>query len=377
MSDASDFAARYESAVSSYVSSGDESALQAAYELGREALASGLGPLVLFSIHRDVLMAPWAAGVDPSQLMPSATTFFTETLAPFQMAFTGIDETRAPVADLRSLITRQASELGRLDELLDDEARATEAVGEARALLARHLRDLNGLGAQLDQVERTADARRRQIADIVSVQEQERRRLAGEIHDDALQAMSAVVMRLGMVSRRISDPGERAVIEQLEATAREAIRRLRRLLAGLQPPELERFGLTAAVGSALERLDQDFAIRCSFSSDLAEEPGPDSATVAFRIIQEALANARKHAQAERIDVALETSDGGVRARVVDDGVGFDPDAATSAPGTGHLGLAAMRERATLSGGQLTISSRPGETTVEFWLPNSDRAQAPL
>ena len=189
------------------------------------------------------------------------------------MVFTTGDETRAPVTELRSLIGRLAGELGRLDESLDDDVRATTAVREARTLLAPHLRELDSLRAQLDQVERTADARRRQIADIVSIQEQERHRLAGEIHDDALQAMSAVVMRLGMVSRRISDPGERVVIEQLEATAREAIRRLRRLLAGLQPPELERFGLTAAVGSALERLERDFAIRCSFSSGLDRGAG--------------------------------------------------------------------------------------------------------
>lgn len=373
MSDVSDFAAKYESAVRSYLASGDEGLLQAAYEPGREALDSGLGPLVLFAIHRDLLTAPWAASADPASLR-RATTFFTETLASFQMAYTEVVETRATVADLRSLIERQAGELGRLDEQLDD---ATEGAGEAQALLARHLRELDGLGAQLDQVERTADARRRQIVDIVSIQEQERHRLAGEIHDDALQAMSAVLMRLGMVSRRISDPDERAVIEQLEASAREAIRRLRRLLTGLQPPELERFGLTAAVRSALEHLEQDFAITCSLSGGLDPEPDPDAATVAFRIIQEAIANARKHAQAARIDVALETSDGGVLARVTDDGVGFDSDAAISAPGAGHLGLSAMRERATLSGGQLTISSRPGETTVEFWLPDSSRTRALL
>lgn len=375
MSDASDFPARYESAVRSYLASGDESALQAAHELGREALESGLGPLVLFSIHRHVLTAHWAAGVDPATLMRGATTFLTETLAPFQMADTGVVETGATVADLRSLIERQAGELGRLDERLEDDVRAREVFGKARALLAQHLRDLDGLGIQLDQVERTADARRRQIADIVSIQEQERRRLAGEIHDDALQAMAAVSMRLGMVSRRISDPRERAVIEQLEASAREAVRRLRRLLAGLQPPELERYGLTAAVGSALERLERDFAIKCSLSGRLDWEPGHDTATVAFRIIQEALANARKHAEAARIDVALETTDGGVVARVTDDGVGFDPDAAFSAPGAGHLGLSAMRERARLAGGQLTISSRPGETTVEFWLPESSQTRA--
>lgn len=363
--------------MSSYLASGDEGALQAAYELGREALDSGLGPLVLFSIHRDVLLAPWAAGFDSALLMRGATTFFTETLAPFQMVFTTVDETRAPVTELRSLIGRLAGELGRLDELFDEDVRATTAVREARTLVGQHLRELDSLGAQLDHVERTADARRRQIADIVSIQEQERHRLAGEIHDDALQAMSAVLMRLGMVSRRISDPGERAVIEQLEASAREAIRRLRRLLAGLQPPELERFGLTAAVRSALERLERDFAITCSLSGGLDPEPDPDAATVAFRIIQEAIANARKHAQAARIDVALETSDGGVLARVTDDGVGFDPDATISDPETGHLGLTAMRERAALSGGQLTISSRPGETTVEFWLPDTSRTRAPL
>ncbi len=369
----SDFADRYESAVGSYIGSGDESALQTAYELGREALEAGLGPLVLFSIHRDVVGAQSSAGVDPGRVTRDATSFLIEALAPFHIAYTGADEARHTAAALRSLIEHQSRELDRLAEDLGGVPRAA-AVTDVRELLVRHLRDLDGLGMRLDKVHSTAEARRRQIADIVHAQEQERRSLAGEIHDDALQVMSAVLMRLGMVARHISDPGERAVIEQLEASAREAIRRLRRLLAGLQPPELGRSGLGAAVRSALERLESDFAIGCTLSICLDLELDPEAATVAYRIIQEALANARKHARASAINVILETSDGGVLARVTDDGIGFDSDAAIRESRSGHLGLQAMRERAILAGGRLAISSVPGRTSVEFWLPCGDRPE---
>ena len=244
------------------------------------------------------------------------------------MAYTGADEAQQTAAALKALIEDQSRELDRLAGDLGEIPRTGAVVTDLRALLARHLRELDALGGRLDQT--SAEARRSQIADIVHAQEQERQLLAGEIHDDALQAMVVVLMRLGMAASRISDPGERAVIEQLKGSASEAIRRLRRVLAGLQPPELARSGLSVAVRSAVERFESEFAIRCSLSVGLDREPDADAAAVAFRIIQEALANARKHARPSTIEVTLETSDGGVLARVTDDGSGFDSAAAIRA-----------------------------------------------
>lgn len=370
MSTVADLASRYTTALANYLAGDGESALQAAYQVGREALEAGIGPLVLFSIHRDVVAALGESSKDPRELTSDVTAVFVETLAPFQMAYAGLDEARGAVAELSALIQHQGEELAGLSAQLDEVARTAEPLRRLRNMIGRHLDDLDRLRGRLEQAQATADARRSQISSIVSAQEQERRRLAGEIHDDALQAMAAVLIRLGMASRMITDASQRAIIDELEATAGEAIARLRRLLAGLQPPELERAGLSAAVRSSLEQLEGDFAIVHNLIDSLESEPGTETRTIAFRIVQEALVNIRKHAHASQVEVLLETHDDGLLVSVTDDGVGFDVDQSIEHTQPGHLGLSAMRERAELAGGWLAIASNPGQTSVEFWLPDA-------
>jgi signal transduction histidine kinase len=367
---------RYASTIESYLKGGGEAALHDAYQLGREALEAGMGPLVLFSIHRDVVNQLSMPALDPAELTREVTTVFIETLAPFQMAYTGLDEARGAVAELGSLIHRQASELNGLGAQLDDVQRTADTLRQLKSMIERHLGDLDHLRERLQQVQQTAEARRKEISNIVSAQEQERRRLAGEIHDDALQAMAAVLLRLGIVARRITDAEQRTVIGQLETTTRDAISRLRRLLAGLQPQELDQSGVAVAVRSSLDQLQNDFAIGCRLVDNLETEPGPEARTIAFRVIQEALANARKHANASHVEVLLESREEGLFARVTDDGEGFDVDQATQQAEPGHLGITAMRERAKLAGGWLTIGSRHGETSVELWIPDTASRPSP-
>jgi signal transduction histidine kinase len=104
---------------------------------------------------------------------------------------------------------------------------------------------------------------------------------------------------------------------------------------------------------------------------MAEDPPIRSSLILYRIAQEAVANARKHSQAAHVRVTLGSRDGGTSMQIVDDGVGFMPqDAVVAAPG--HLGLAAIRERAEMAGGSCTLWSLPGEgTTVEVWLPDGE------
>jgi signal transduction histidine kinase len=355
----------------SYLGAGGERALHAAHQLGREALDAGLGPLVLYSIHRDVVHTLAAQASDPVEFTRHATTVFIEMLEPFEMVYAGLDEARAAASELSSLIDRQAGELRALENVLaGEDARSS---GRMRSLLERHSRELERVRSQLLQDEQVAGARRQMMSNIVAAQEQERRRLAGEIHDDALQAMAAVLLRLGTLSRRVTDPALRAAIDQLEASARDAIARLRRLLAGLHPQELDHAGLSRAVRSSLEALERDFAIAGRLVDKLAREPGSEARTIAFRIIQEALTNTRKHADASAVEVVLEQSDQGLLVRVTDDGAGFDVDAVARSPAPGHLGIPAMRERARLAGGRLNIHSRQGQTSVELWLPDRTAA----
>jgi two-component system, NarL family, sensor histidine kinase DegS len=218
-------------------------------------------------------------------------------------------------------------------------------------------------------VRERAAGRRRLFADIATAQEQERRRIAGEIHDGALQTMVVVLLRLGQLMEADGGPHDPVVVVQLEASVRDAISEIRRLIAGLVPHELDSAGLVPAVHRLLAQIATESGIGCRLDNRIKHEPQPDQRTIAFRVTQEALANARKHASPSRIDVLLESRDRGVGARIADDGAGFVVAAALQDLRPGHMGLATMHERVAMAGGWLRIESSERGTVVSFWIPD--------
>jgi PAS domain S-box-containing protein len=235
-------------------------------------------------------------------------------------------------------------------------------------------RPVRMLGVALDitELKRAELERRRLLSRLVAAQEEERRDIAADLHDDAIQAMTAVGLRLAALAGKVEharEPVTRDDFDQLEASVRGALGRLRRLLFELRPSELDRGGLASALAIQLEQLRTDFGLEFRLENRLAAEPSQEARTIAYRIAQEALANARRHSGAAEVTVELVSRDEGVLVRVTDDGAGFSVAEALARPAPGHLGLAAMRERAELAGGWLLIESDKGAgTTVEFWIP---------
>ncbi len=225
-----------------------------------------------------------------------------------------------------------------------------------------------GLKQSLVLLQRTDDERRRLLARLVEAQEDERRRIADDIHDDSIQIVTAVGLRLGALERRIDDADLRRSVGQLRETVGSAIARLRGLLFELRPRALDLEGLAATLRIYLDQLREQGGFDASLENRLTQEPEPEVRTVLYRIAQEALINARKHAQARKVEVLLEPREGGFFVRVGDDGRGVSAEE-LSVPSPGHLGLSAMRERAEMMGGWWRIKGAPGSgTTVEFWLP---------
>jgi signal transduction histidine kinase len=357
---------RYRSTLQTYLSAGAEDALQQANEIGREALDAAIGPLVLYSMHRDIVQQLPPQPVDGDEFVRRVTTVFIEALAPFQMAAGGFDEAHEQLSELGTILQKHSQELEAL-RARPQRGRNAQTV-DLKKLVERHAGEIDDVRRRLEIARQSPDTRRRLLADIVHAQEEERRRLAGDIHDDAVQAMTAVLLRLGLLGARLEKPEQVSLVEELEVSIRDTIGRLRRLIAGLSPPELDRAGLAPAVRSALEQLKLEFQIEYSLENKLLREPGPEARTIAYRIVQEAVANTRKHANASRVDVVFETQEYGLCTSVTDDGVGFDVEATLAVARPGHLGLKAMRERAELADGWLRIESRPGATKVTFWIP---------
>jgi signal transduction histidine kinase len=369
MSEHGGLASRYAAALHSYLGGGGEGALQSAYEVGRQALEAGLGPLVLFSIHRDAVDRFPLSQLEEAEFSTRVTTVFIETLAPFEMTYASLDSSRAAVRELRATVARERDELNAI-HILVREADSASAHQRMAELMDRHGHELDQARERLESVARTSRARQSLIADIVSAQEEERRRLAGEIHDDAVQVMAAVSLRLSLLKRKLGGGEHVAVIEQLESAVGDSINGLRQLIAGLRPAELERAGLTAAIRSALQHANDELGLEYHIIDLCEHEPSTAARTTAFRIFREGLTNVRKHAHAQVVDVRVDDFQGGVLIRLVDDGTGFDVDSAMSRETPGHLGLLAMRERAELAGGWLRVSSGPTGTTVEYWVPDT-------
>jgi signal transduction histidine kinase len=210
---------------------------------------------------------------------------------------------------------------------------------------------------------------RRLLAAVVDAQEQERARIARDVHDDPVQVLTAVLLRTSAILATAADPVQRQALEALEGAVEAAVGRLRRLLFDLRPPALDA-GLGQAVGEALDVAFGHSSVAHAVKDGVGTALGRDVALVAFRIAQEAILNASRHAQATQVTAEIDAHDDGVLVTIVDDGIGFDAGTGPAdRPAAMHLGMIAMRERAELACGWFAVSSDAGAgTTLRFWLP---------
>jgi two-component system sensor histidine kinase UhpB len=208
-----------------------------------------------------------------------------------------------------------------------------------------------------------AESSRTAIA-VQQAQEAERARLARDLHDEANQAVTGVLLRLEATMHHA--PAElRAELRETQEVATQAMEELLRLARELRPAALDDLGLDAALRTKVD----EFGRRCALRTHLELAPGgldaldPDEQLVVYRVVQEGLSNAAQHARASSVSVGLAREGAATVLRIADDGTGFD-----AACPTAGLGLTGMRERAALAGGRLTIDSAPGRgTTVELRL----------
>jgi PAS domain S-box-containing protein len=227
----------------------------------------------------------------------------------------------------------------------------------------------------LELLRKAGEERQTLLRHLVDAQEQERDRIAADIHDDPIQKMTAVGMRIDAARRKVSDVEQMRVLSGLAEVVQGSITSLRHLLFDLRPRALDRDGLGAAIRVYLDQIAED-GPRTRLDDRLIEELPQDLRTIAYRIAQESILNARKHARASSIEVDLAPMGNGVLVRVRDDGAGFDPENAEGESSPLHFGIGSMRQRAEIAGGWWRASSAPGAgTTVEFWLPLRRDARA--
>lgn len=209
-------------------------------------------------------------------------------------------------------------------------------------------------------------------ARILTAQEDERRRLAREMHDDVTQRLAALAIE---AARAQSCAGDTASGQALNAIRQRLVKLsedVHALSYRLHPSVLDDLGLVAALQSECGRVERQQPIRVRFDADaIPRKAGPHTAICIFRVAQEALRNVVRHAGASTVEVSLRMQQGGLALRVRDDGVGFASARGDNARTS--LGLVSMRERVGLVGGRLDIVSRDRGTSVIAWVPLREAA----
>jgi two-component system, NarL family, sensor histidine kinase UhpB len=231
--------------------------------------------------------------------------------------------------------------------------------------MSRVSTDIVRLAASFNRMlERLENERRRSGELVIGAQEEERKRIARDLHDEVNQSLTALLLRIETVAQD-APPRLQPRLEEVKALADQAMGELLDLARQLRPTALDDHGLVAALRTHVREIDRRGEARASFWADPSlGELSPDAQVVVYRVAQEALVNAERHSGASRIEVGLERCDSGVRLQVSDNGSGF----AFAQEGKG-LGIDGMRERALLVGGRIQIDSRPGRgTTVRLEVP---------
>lgn len=252
----------------------------------------------------------------------------------------------------------------------DEIGRLSAAFNTMAAQVRRREQENSALSGALKE---RAEERGRLLERLISAQEEERKRVARELHDELGQSLGSTALSVELAQREIGNGDEPASshLERAHDLIADATDRMYQLIHGLRPSVLDDLGLVAALRSHLKQLFDPLGIEYEIdASQIGDRLDPIVETALFRIHQEALTNIMRHAKAEHVQLKLWRGEGVIVAEIQDDGVGFDPDSFKDGNRGGRgYGLLGMRERALLLGGEIEIDSRPGEgTRVEVKIP---------
>jgi PAS domain S-box-containing protein len=332
-------------------------------------------PLAIIALDRDLKIRLWNPGAErtfgwsESELLGRSLPYIpadqqAEALARIKRSLAG--EMHA------ALELRRLKKDGTLIDVQLWTASLTDARGEHVGIM--------GILADITERKRAEEALKKSelelrllTARLLSIQEQERRRVARELHDELGQALTVLKIHLTAIEEKLSAKQQhlKANCEQMLSYIDTVIENVRRLSWDLSPSSLEDLGLSAALGYLVEEICRNHQMQSAVVMDEIDPLfSPETQINIYRIFQESLTNVIKHARASLVSVKVERGNGKVSFMIRDNGRGFDLKRALSRKGARRsLGLTAMNERALMAHGSLQISSRKGQgTTITFTIP---------
>lgn len=359
------FFQRYQAALLTYLKQGSLGGLEPARGMGQRAMDASLQTLDMAKLHEQILVTqvlPGHSGKQRAVLIKQAGIFFAAAITPIEKTHRSAREATLHLKKFIETLSQRTVELAASNLELSLEIAQRKAAEEALKKSKLHYSQL------LEQSDRLQEQLRRLSRQILSAQEDERKKISRELHDVIAQTLTGINVRLATLKREaaLNTKGLDRNIARTQRLVEKSVNIVHQFARELRPAVLDDLGLIPALHSFMKH----FTARTGIHTHLTAFAGVEKLdaarrTVLFRVAQEALTNVGRHAHATRADVTLQKVAGSVCMKIKDDGKSFHVQSVLHGTGRRRLGLLGMRERLEMVGGNFRIESAPGQGTTVF------------
>jgi len=373
-----DLSRHYHAALQHFLKEGPAASMAPAHALGHQAITLGLETLDLARMHEVALVSLVLPGYSSSTndgLMGRAGLFFAEAITPLEETHRGAREANVHLNQMVQTLSQRTHELAASVEELKQEVAQRTAIEES-------LRISQQTSSALLKKSRELQEELRQLSrQLLSAQEEERKKISRELHDVIAQTLTGINVRLAALKTdsTVSSKELQSKITSTQQLVEKSVDIVHRFARELRPSVLDDLGLIPALQSFMAGYMKDTGIRVKLTAFAGiEQADGTTRTVLYRIAQEALTNVARHAQASQADLSIQNPDGGICMEITDNGCGFAVEGKGSAKKNNRLGLLGMRERVEMIGGTFCVESAPGKgTTIRVEIPSvSEKATHP-
>jgi len=360
---------RYRAALYAHLKQGRSGTLHLAHGLGGEALAAGLQTLDLAKLHEQILVTeilPGSPARKRSALIKQAGVFFAVAITPIEKTQRNALAAAVHLKKIVETLSRRTVELAAANLELSLEITLRKAVEAELKKSEHHYSEL------LKQSDQLQEQLRRLSRQILSAQEDERKRISRELHDVIAQTLTGINIRLATLKKEaaINTKGLDRNIARTQRLVEKSVDIVHQFARELRPAVLDDLGLIPALHSFVKIFSKRTHLHVHLKIFAGvEQLDSNKRTVLYRITQEALNNVSRHAHASRVEITIQKLADGIGMKIKDNGKSFNLERVLNAKGRKRLGLLGMRERVEMVGGTFCVKSSPGNgTAIEAIIP---------
>jgi len=363
---------RYQAALRRHMEHGSRPGVRLARELGRRAMDIGLETLDIARIHEQALIKTVLSGYSPvarERMIRRAGTFFAEALTPIEKTHRAAREAKVRLDQVNEALRRRSVDLSTSNRQLRQEIARRQVAEDALRKSQRHY------SLSLEQSRRLQEQLRYLSRQILMTQEEERKRISRELHDEVAQTLTGINVDLAALktASTINTTGLQKKIASTQRLVRRSVDIVHQFARELRPTVLDDLGLIPALHTFVRAFAKRHRIhvRLTVYAEV-EQLNSTKRTVLYRVVQEALSNVAKHARATQADVSIQKKSGTVCMKIEDNGKSFQVQRVLSSRKKKGLGLLGMQERVEMVGGRFSVESAPGKgTTIRTEIPSGN------